>query len=230
MNELNPDARLLIVDDHPIVRAGLRRLLAAEPGVEIREAADGKAALTVFREQRPNLVVLDLNLPGTGGIEMISRLKAADPGVRVLILSMHDDLMHVTRALQAGAAGYVSKHAPPDEILTAIRRVAAGQTYVEHDIAEELVFANLRAPPHPLQDLSSRDLEILRLLAEGRTLPEIADTVGISYKTAANSCSRIKAKLGAASTADLIRIAIRSRLADRDADLSSRGLGQPGVG
>jgi len=222
--------KILIVDDHPIVRAGLRRLLAAEPGVEIREAADGKAALTVFREQRPNLVVLDLNLPGTGGIEMISRLKAADPGVRVLILSMHDDLMHVTRALQAGAAGYVSKHAPPDEILTAIRRVAAGQTYVEHDIAEELVFANLRAPSHPLQDLSSRDLEILRLLAEGRTLPEIADTVGISYKTAANSCSRIKAKLGAASTADLIRIAIRSRLADRDADLSSRGLGQPGVG
>jgi two-component system, NarL family, invasion response regulator UvrY len=222
--------KILIVDDHPIVRSGLRRLLAAGPEAEIREAADGKAALTVFREQQPNLVVLDLNLPGIGGIEVISRLKAADPGVRVLILSMHDDLMHVTRALQAGAAGYVSKHAPPDEILTAIRRVAAGQTYVEHDIAEELVFANLRAPSHPLQDLSSRDLEILRLLAEGRTLPEIADTVGISYKTAANSCSRIKAKLGAASTADLIRIAIRSRLADRDADLSSQGLGQPGVG
>lgn len=212
--------KILIVDDHPIVRAGLRRLLAAEPGTEIHEAADGKEALAAFREQRPDLVILDLNLPGIGGIEVILRLRTADPGARVLILSMHDDQIHVTRALQAGACGYVSKQAPPDEILTAIGRVAAGGTYVEHDIAEELVFANIQAPSHPLKELTGRDLEILRLVAEGRTLPQIADTVGISYKTAANSCSRIKAKLGAASTADLIRIAIRSRLADRDADLS----------
>jgi two-component system, NarL family, invasion response regulator UvrY len=211
--------KILIVDDHPIVRAGLRRLLAAEPSIEICEAADGREALTAFRGQQPNLVILDLNLPGIGGIEVISRLKAGDPGARILILSMHDDLMHVTRALQAGAAGYVSKHAPPEEILTAIRRIAAGQTYVEHDIAEELVFAKIQTPSHPLQDLSSRDLEILRLLAEGCSLPQIADTVGISYKTAANSCSQIKVKLGAASTADLIRIAIRSRLTDRDAEL-----------
>ncbi len=212
--------KILIVDDHPIVRAGLRRLLAAEPGTEIHEAADGKEALAAFREQRPDLVILDLNLPGIGGIEVILRLRTADPGARVLILSMHDDQIHVTRALQAGACGYVSKQAPPDEILMAIGRVAAGGTYVEHDIAEELVFANIQAPSHPLKELTARDLEILRLVAEGRTLPQIADTVGISYKTAANSCSRIKAKLGAASTADLIRIAIRSRLADRDADLS----------
>ncbi len=212
--------KILIVDDHPIVRAGLRRLLAAEPGAEIREAADGKAALTAFREQQPNLVVLDLNLPGIGGIEVISRLKTADPGARVLILSMHDDLIHVTRALRAGAAGYVSKHAAPDEILTAIRRVASGETYVEHAIAEELVFANLQAPSHPLKELSSRDLEILRLLAEGNGLPQIANTIGISYKTVANSCTLIKTKLRASSTADLIRIAIRSGLADRDADQS----------
>jgi two-component system, NarL family, invasion response regulator UvrY len=212
--------KILIVDDHPIVRAGLRRLLAAEPGTEIHEAADGKEALAAFREQRPDLVILDLNLPGIGGLEVILRLRTADPGARVLILSMHDDQIHVTRALQAGACGYVSKQAPPDEILMAIGRVAAGGTYVEHDIAEELVFANIQAPSHPLKELTGRDLEILRLVAEGRTLPQIADTVGISYKTAANSCSRIKAKLGAASTADLIRIAIRSRLADRDADLS----------
>jgi two-component system, NarL family, invasion response regulator UvrY len=213
--------KILIVDDHPIVRGGLRRLLAAEPQVEIREAADGKDALIAFREQRPNLVILDLNLPGIGGIDVITRLKIADPGARVLVLSMHDDLIHVTRALRAGATGYVSKHAPPDEILTAVRRVTAGQTYVEHDIAEQLVFAKIRTPSHPLEDLSSRDLEILRLLAEGRSLPQIADVVGISYKTAANSSSQIKAKLGVTSTADLIRVAIRSGLLDRDADLSS---------
>jgi len=209
--------KVLIVDDHPIVRAGLRRLLAVEPAIEFGEAADGREALDAFREQRPALVILDLNLPGLGGIEVIARLKTADPGARILVLSMHDDYIHVTRALQAGAAGYVSKNAPPEELLEAVRRVAGGHTYIEHEIAEGLVFTKLRTPLHPLDDLSSRDLEMLRLLARGRTLPQIADTLGIAYKTAANSSSRIKTKLGASGTADLIRIAIRSGLVDRDA-------------
>ena len=213
--------KILVVDDHPIVRAGLRRLLAAQTEMEIWEAASGKEALSVFRERRPTLVIVDLNLPGIGGLEVIARMKIADPGARVLVLSMHNDQVHVTRALQAGAAGYVSKNAPPDEILEAIRRVSNGQTYVEHEIAEELVFSSIRTPSHPLRDLSSRDLEILRHLAEGRTLPQIADTVGIGYKTAANNCSQIKAKLGARSTADLIRVAIRCGLIDRDAGLST---------
>lgn len=204
--------KVLIVEDHPIVRNGLRRLLAAEGELEIREAANGKEALSVFREQRPGLVILDLNLPGIGGLEVIARLKIADPNARVLVLSMHDDEIHVTRALQVGAAGYVSKNAPPDEILEAIRRVAAGHTYLEHEIAEELAFSSVRTSWHPLKDLSSRDLEVLRLLAKGCTLPQIADTVGISYKTAANNCSQIKAKLGAATTADLVRLAIQSGL------------------
>ena len=187
-------------------------MLAAEGELEIREAANGKEALSVFREQRPGLVILDLNLPGIGGLEVIARLKIADPNARVLVLSMHDDEIHVTRALHAGAAGYVSKNAPPDEILEAIRRVAAGHTYLEHEIAEELAFSSVRTSWHPLKELSSRDLEVLRLLAKGCTLPQIADTVGISYKTAANNCSQIKAKVGAATTADLVRLAIQSGL------------------
>jgi len=214
--------KILIVDDHPIVRAGLRRLLAADPAAEICEAADAREALHRFREQRPTLVVLDLNLPGLGGIEVIARLKIADPEAHILVLSMHDDYIHVTRALQAGAAGYVSKNAPPEELLEAVRRVAGGHTYIEHEIAEGLVFASLRTPQNPLDDLSPRDLEMLRLLAQGRTLPQIADTLGIAYKTAANGSSRIKTKLGASGTADLIRIAIRAGLVaglvDPDAD------------
>jgi DNA-binding NarL/FixJ family response regulator len=194
-------------------------LLAVEPAAEVCEAADGKDALDALREQRPTLVILDLNLPGLGGIEVIVRLKIADPQVPILVLSMHDDYIHVTRALQAGAAGYVSKNAPPEELLEAVRRVASGHTYIEHEIAEGLVFSNLRMPLHPLDDLSTRDLEMLRLLAQGNTLPKIADTLGIAYKTAANSLSRIKTKLGASGTADLIRIAIRSGLLDRDAGL-----------
>jgi two-component system invasion response regulator UvrY len=196
-------------------------LLAAEPAVAVREAVSGKEALSAFRAQRPDLVVLDLNLPDIGGLEVIARLKLVDPEARILVLSMHDDHIHVTRALRAGAAGYVSKTIPPEEILEAIRRVAGGRIYVEHEIAEELVFASLRTPPHPLEDLSSRDLEILRLLARGRSLGQIADALGIGYKTVANNCSHIKAKLRAASTADLIRIAILHGLADRDVDPSS---------
>lgn len=208
--------KILIVDDHPIVRAGLRRLLTAEPEIEVREAASGREALSVFKEQQPTLVILDLNLPDIGGLEVLVRLKAIDPDARVLVLSMHDDETHTTRALRAGAAGYVTKNAPPEELLEAIGRVARGRTYIEREIAEGLVFASIRASSDPLKDLSSRDLEILRQLAEGRTLSQIADTMGIGYKTAANNCSRIKAKLGAASTADLIRIALRHRLVDRE--------------
>jgi two-component system invasion response regulator UvrY len=221
--------RILIVDDHPIVRAGIRRLLAAEPGIELREAANGREALNVFRKQQPELVILDLNLPGISGLEVLTRLKAVDPDARILVLSMHDDETHVTRALRAGASGYVTKNAPPEELLEAIGRVARGHTYIEREIAEGLAFASIRASTDPLKDLSSRDLEILRQLAEGRTLSQIADTVGIGYKTAANNCSRIKARLGAASTADLIRIAIRCGLVDRDANLSAAASEDPGV-
>jgi two-component system invasion response regulator UvrY len=133
---------------------------------------------------------------------------------------MHDDETHITRALRAGAAGYLTKTAPPEELLEAIGRIAAGHTYIEREIAEGLVFASIRVSPDLLKDLSSRDLEILRQLAQGRTLSQIADTVGIGYKTAANNCSRIKARLGVTSTADLIRIAMRYGLVDRDANLS----------
>jgi two-component system, NarL family, invasion response regulator UvrY len=208
--------KILIVDDHPIVRDGLRRLLGAETAAEVWEAASGREALGGFRGQRPDLVILDLNLPDIGGLEIIARLRAVDPGARILVLSMHEDRIHVTRALQAGAAGYVSKNIPPDELLRAVRRVAGGRTYVEREIAEELVFSDIRTPPHPLDALASRDLEILRLLAQGRNLVQIADALGISYKTAANNCSQIKAKLRAGSTADLIRIAVQHGLAERD--------------
>jgi DNA-binding NarL/FixJ family response regulator len=213
--------KILIVDDHPIVRAGLQRLLAAEPEAEVREAASGKEGVSSFRGQQPDIVILDLNLPDIGGLEVIKRLKIVDPGARILVLSMHDDRIHVTRALQAGAAGYVSKNAPPEELLEAVRRVAGGRTYVEREIAEELVFSSLQSAPHPLEELSARDLELLRLLAQGRSLTQIADALGISYKTAANNCSQIKAKLRAASTADLIRLAIQYRLAERDTGSSS---------
>lgn len=211
--------KVLIVDDHPIVRAGLRRLLAEEPDIEIREATAGREALSAVREQRPDLVVLDLNMPGIGGLEVIARLKAEHGALRILVLTMHDDAIHVTRALQAGAAGYVSKNASPDQILDAVRRVAAGRPYIEHDIAQELALLNVRTPAQLLKDLSRRDLEILRLLGEGRSLSQISDTIGISYKTVANNCVQIKAKLGVQRTAELVRIAVLFGIGQGAADV-----------
>lgn len=203
--------KILIVDDHPIVRAGLRKLLAGEPGMTLVEVADGKAALSICREERPELVILDLNLPGLGGLEVITRLRLEDPRQRILVLSMHDDPLYAMRALQAGATGYVDKNAPPQDVLDAIRRVGAGQRYVSPALAQELAFFAARTPAHPLAELTRRELEILRLLGEGSSLRQIADAVGVSYKTVANTCGAIKAKLGVQRTAELIRIAIETK-------------------
>jgi len=203
--------KILIVDDHPIVRAGLRRLLASEPGMELREAANGKEALAAFRDFAPDLVILDLNLPGIGGLEVIKRLTLEETDAHILALSMHDDPIYVLRALEAGASGYVSKNAPPEHILEAIRRVGAGEAYLQHEIAQELALLNVRSTAHPLKDLSRRELELLRLLGEGSSLQQIADLIGVSYKTVANNCSQLKNKLGAKRTAELIRIAVQNR-------------------
>jgi DNA-binding NarL/FixJ family response regulator len=203
------------------VRAGLRRLLAEEPDIDIREAATGREALGIVGEQRPDVVVLDLNMPGIGGLEVIARLKAECAAVRILVLTMHDDAIHVSRALQAGAAGYVSKNAMPGEILDAIRRVAGGRTYIQHDIAQELALLSVRTPAQLLNDLSRRDLEILRLLGEGRSLSQIAASVGISYKTVANNCAQIKGKLGVQRTAELVRIAVLFGIGQGGASSSS---------
>jgi DNA-binding NarL/FixJ family response regulator len=136
--------KILVVDDHPIVRDGLRRLLAGEPGLEVREAASGREALTAFREYRPDLVVLDLSMPGMGGLEVIGRLKLENPAVRILVLSMHQEAIYATRALQAGAIGFISKNAPADRLLEAMKRVAGGHAFIEHEIAQELALANIR--------------------------------------------------------------------------------------
>jgi len=212
--------KVLIVDDHPIVHAGLRRLIAVEPDAEIREAATAKEALARFKEERPDLVIMDLNLPGSGGLEMIRRLKIEDDSARILVFSVHDDSIHVARAFEAGALGYVTKNAPADQISLAIFRVAAGHDYIEPYIAQEFALLSVRASrrsslPRPFKDLTRRDLEILQLLGEGYSMLQIAETIGLSYKTVANNCSHMKKKLGLARSADLIRIAIEHQISTR---------------
>jgi DNA-binding NarL/FixJ family response regulator len=199
--------KILLVDDHIVVREGVRRLLSDMQGVDVCEAATGEAALALFRNEKPDLVLLDLNLTGIGGLELLRRLLAEDEKVRVVVFSMHAEPIYAARALRLGARGYVSKSAAADELITAVKRVAEGGRYVEREIAGELAFAQLSAED-PLQQLTTREIEILRLLGEGNSLTEIAESIGVAYKTVANTCSIIKSKLGVERTADLIRVSL----------------------
>lgn len=197
--------KILLVDDHAIVRDGLRRLLLASFPHDIHEAADGREALGLLRKTPVDLVILDLNLPGLGGVELLRRIVQTSRA-RVLVFSMHAEPLYVTRALEAGAAGYISKNIAPDELVTAVQRVAAGGRYVEQDIAQSLALGG--APS--IGQLTARELEIMRLLGQGRSLAEIAAAIGVGYKTVANTLTQMKAKLGVARTADLVRMAVET--------------------
>ncbi len=198
--------KILLVDDHVIVRAGLRNLLTSVVDTQITEAATGQDALLRLRQDRPDLVLLDLNLPGIGGLELLRRMVQQDKTVRIVVLSMHAEPLYAARAMELGACGYLSKNASAEELLTALGRVEDGGRYIESEIAQEMALRKI-APGQGLQDLTARDLEIMRLLAEGMSLTEIADALGIGYKTVANTCSHIKAKLGVTRTNELVRMA-----------------------
>lgn len=199
--------KILLVDDHLIVRSGLRKLLASVADARISEAATGREALLRLRQDRPDLVLLDLNLPGIGGLELLRRMLLEEQSVRIIVLSMHAEPLYATRAMELGARGYLSKNASAEELLTAIKRVWEGGRYIENDIAQALALQRV-APDQGLQELTERDIEIMRLLTEGLSLTEIAAALGVSYKTVANACSQIKSKLGVTRTNDLVRLAM----------------------
>ena len=203
--------KILVVDDHAVVRSGLRRLLQAEADVEVTEAADAAQALAIFAADPPDVAVIDINLPGLDGIELLRRLAAAAPELRTLVFSMHAEPVYASQALRAGAHGYVSKIAPPEEIVKAIRSVAAGAVYIDRQIAQELVLSRIAGDPSrdAAPTLSPRDTELLTLLAEGRSLAEMASRIGVSYKTVANTLSLLKSRLGLSTTSELIRFAIK---------------------
>jgi DNA-binding NarL/FixJ family response regulator len=195
--------KILIIDDHAMIRTGLRQLCADRAAV-VLEADNGKAALALAAAERPQLIVLDLNLPGLSGLELLRQLLEIDSAARILVFSMHGEPVYAARALKIGAKGYVSKNAAPEELRTAFQRVSQGLTYVEGEIAQHLAaFSGSQR-----QELTERDLEILRLLGEGRSFTEIAAALGLGYKTVANTATMIKSKLGVARTADLIRLSV----------------------
>ncbi len=205
--------RVLIVDDHPIIVSGCTAMLAGEADIDVLDAGDAAKALSIFIEWRPDVAVVDINLPGASGFELTRRILRHDSEARIVIFSMNDDPIFAARAIEAGARGYVTKNDDPYLLLKAVREVAAGGVFLMPKIANRLAFDKTLAIANPLAGLSSRELEILRMLGKGLSMGEIADSVHVSYKTIANTCSLLKRKLGARTPMDLVRIAIEQRLA-----------------
>jgi DNA-binding NarL/FixJ family response regulator len=198
--------KLLIVDDHDIVRQGVRRLLSLLPDSVVAEAGTAEEGFDVYMREKPAVVVLDINLGGGSGLELLTRLRSADHEARVVMFSMHADPAYANRALRSGALGFVGKSASADELIEAVKAASSGRRYIDKRLASDMVLNP--AEGDPLSSLSNRETEILRLLGEGKSLNEIANTFGIAYKTVANTCTRLKEKLGVDRTADLIRISL----------------------
>jgi DNA-binding NarL/FixJ family response regulator len=198
---------VLLVDDHAVVREGYRRLLERDDSLAVvGEAATAADALRFDGELEPDVTVLDIGLPGVSGIEILRRIIAHRPEARVLMFSMYQDGIYATRALNAGARGYLSKASAPDLLVDAVRAVAAGRRYLSPDVEQAMTLQSSAA--NRLADaLSTRELEVLRLLTQGYGIEEIGERLGLSPKTAANHQSSIKQKLGASSALQLILIA-----------------------
>jgi len=201
--------RVLLADDHEIMRDGLKRILGAAGDLQVAgEAADGDQALALVKANDYDVALLDMSMPGLSGIDLIKRLKIEKPGLRLLILSMHGEHQYAARALKAGASGYLTKDSAAEQLVSAIRKVAAGGVHVSDATAAGLVSAE-RAPH---QVLSDREFEVLRLLAGGRSPTEIAAQLHLSVKTVSTHKAHIQEKLGLGGTADLVRYALEHKL------------------
>jgi DNA-binding NarL/FixJ family response regulator len=201
--------RVLLADDHNLVREGLKQLLAATADIRVAdEAADGDQALALAKANDYDLAVLDMSMPGIAGIELIKRLKLEKPRLRMLILSMHGEAQYAARALKAGAAGYLTKDSASAQLVGAIRKIANGGVHISEAAAAQLVAAQpgTDAPPHTR--LSNREFEVFRLLVAGRGPTEIADLLHLSVKTVSTHKTRILEKMAMQSTADLVRYAV----------------------
>ena len=204
--------RVLIVDDHPIVASGCRALFAGDSEIVILEAPDAESGERMFAAEQPDVCVLDINLPTVSGFELARRILAHAASARIIMFSMNDDPVFAARAIEIGAKGYVSKSGDPCDLVDAIREVGNGGVYLPAALAQSVAFAGPAFAQNPLSKLTSREIEILRLLGTGKSLSEIAWLVHSSYKTIANTSSIIRHKIGLRSSSELVRFAIETRL------------------
>jgi DNA-binding NarL/FixJ family response regulator len=211
--------RLVIADDHTIVREGLKQLLSQAGDFEVvGEARDGHEALQRVRELDFDVLLLDMSMPGKGGMEVIKQAKAEKPKLRILVLSMHEEHQYAVRAIRSGASGYLTKESASRELAAALRKVAAGGAYITPEVAEQLALGAMpstHAAPHTA--LSDREFQVFRMLAEGQAVSDIAVQLNLSVKTVSTHKARLMQKLGVTTTAELIRYALTHRLTGNDA-------------
>jgi DNA-binding NarL/FixJ family response regulator len=200
--------RILLIEDHPIVRDGCLRILARRADFESMEADSAMAGLAANRSFSPAVIILDLELPDIGGLEIIRELMRDNPSTRIVVFSMYEAATFVTRALERGARGYVTKNDDPNAILHAIDKVLSGSVFLGQAAAQNLALANLEQAGDPLRLLSDRERQVVNLLGEGKNLSEIAAALAIGYKTAANIVSAVKQKLGIGTSPALIKFAV----------------------
>ena len=205
--------RILIADDHAIIRGGLKQIFATTKDIIVTsEAVQGSEVVEKLRTCAVDLLLLDMTMPGISGIDLIRRVRADQPSLPVLVLSIHNEAQVASRALRAGAAGYLTKDSDPDILLTAIRKLAAGGRFIDPKLVDAMVFQRdgIDVPPHEV--LSDREFQVLQMIAEGNSINEIADSCSLSAKTISTHKMRLMLKLGFANNADIIRYALRHGL------------------
>lgn len=206
---------VMLVDDHAVVRMGFKMLLESDPDIKIvAEAESGEQSVRMYMEHKPDVVVMDITMPGIGGLEAIERIMAKDNQARILVLSAHEDSVHPKRVLNAGAMGYLTKRSAAEELIKAIRTVAVRKRYLEANIAQQMAIQQLSGEQNPVDVLSDREFEVFMALAKGKTTNEIAETLCLSPRTVGTHLYNIKQKLNANNSAEIALIAMRSGLID----------------
>ena len=211
MSQIN----VMLVDDHAVVRMGFKMLLETTSNIKvIAEAENGEEAIKSYVEHKPDVIVMDITMPGMGGVEAIERILAKDSAAKVLVLSAHEDSVHPKRVLNIGAMGYLTKRSAADELIKAIGSVAAGKKYIEASVAQQMAIQQLSGEQNPVDVLSEREFEVFMSLAKGKTTNEIAETLFLSPRTVGTHLYNIKQKLNANNSAEIALIAMRSGLID----------------
>lgn len=202
--------RILLADDHEVVRGGYRRLLENTPDIEvIAEVASGEDAYSSYCELQPDVVVMDLTMPGMGGLEASRRILAQDSGAKILVFSVHENEVMLNRALDVGVLGYISKRSASQVMIEAVRQVSSGEMYVGQEMMPYLLKRKTSPDNETVSGLSPREFEVFRLLVDGKSVNDVAQLLNLSPKTVGHHMTHIKTKLGIANIADLTRLAIR---------------------
>ena len=209
--------KIVVADDHAIVREGLKQILASQPDFEIvAEASDGHEVMKRVRELDFDVLLLDMSMPGKSGVELIKQVKGEKPRLRILVLTMHEEHQYAVRAIRAGASGYLTKEGASAQLVTALRKVASGGAYISAEVAEQLALNAMPDSQGPLHGtLSDREFQVFRMIAEGKSVSEIAERLNLSVKTVSTHKSNVLQKMSMTTTGELIRYALENNLVEK---------------